>query len=137
MRLSTLLPLAIFATSSLFGQDAQQIADNLTVKSPAADSKRIPMPRVRGAEVRLLGADYEQIIDSKGLISHPLSDTSVRVSFEVKKDGKSAISKDYEITVPGRGKKGGNPKPQIIPDLLSWSGGQGSLEIPAEVLVFG
>lgn len=137
MRLSTLLSLAIFATSSLFGQDAQQIADNLTVKSPAPDSKRIPMPRVRGAEVRLLGADYEQIIDSKGLISRPQSDTPVRVSFEVKKDGKSAISKDYEITVPGRGKKGGNPKPQIIPDLLSWSGGQGALELPTEVLVYG
>ena len=68
MRLSTLLSLAVFATSSLFGQDVQQIADNLTVKSPSTDSNRLSIPRVRGAEVRLLGADYEQIIDSKGFI---------------------------------------------------------------------
>ena len=135
MRLSTLFSLALFSAGSVLATDLQQLADNLSVKSPAANARKISIPRVKGAEVRLLGADYEQIVDAKGNINRPLTDTAVRVSFELKKDGATAISRDYEITVPGRNKAGTNPKPQIIPELLSWSGGNGSFKLPKEIIV--
>ena len=135
MRLSTILSIAFLSATTLVATDLQQIADNLQVKAPTASSKKLAIPRVKGAQIRLLGADYEQIIDSKGNISKPLTDTPVRVSFVLSKDGASAISRDYEITVPGRNKVGTNPKPQIIPELLSWSGGKGSFKLPKEIIV--
>jgi len=135
MRLSTILSIAFLSATTLVASDLQQIADNLQVKAPTASSKKLAIPRVKGAQIRLLGADYEQIIDSKGNISKPLTDTPVRVSFVLSKDGATAISRDYEITVPGRNKVGTNPKPQIIPELLSWSGGKGSFKLPKEIIV--
>lgn len=135
MKLSTVLSLALVSAGSLLATDLQQLADNLSVKSPSARTKKISIPRVKGTQVRLLGADYEQIIDTKGNIIKPLTDTPVRVSFELRKDGASTISRDYEITIPGRNKAGTNPKPQIIPDLLSWTGGKGVFKLPKEIIV--
>ena len=135
MRLSTILSIAFLSATTLVASDLQQIADNLQVKAPTASSKKLAIPRVKDAQIRLLGADYEQIIDSKGNISKPLTDTPVRVSFVLNKDGASAISRDYEITVPGRNKVGSNPKPQIIPELLSWAGGKGAFKLPKEIIV--
>lgn len=135
MRLSTILSITFLSATTLVASDLQQIADNLQVKAPTASSKKLAIPRVKGAQIHLLGADYEQIIDSKGNIRKPLTDTPVRVSFVLSKDGATAISRDYEITVPGRNKVGTNPKPQIIPELLSWSGGKGSFKLPKEIIV--
>lgn len=135
MKLSTVVSLALVSAGTLLATDLQQIADNLQVKSPSASSKKLTIPRVKGTQVRLLGADYEQIIDSRGNISKPLTDTPVRVSFVLSKEGATAVSRDYEITVPGRNKAGTNPKPQIIPELLSWSGGKGAFKLPKEIIV--
>ena len=139
MKLSALITLCLVSAGSLLAGDLQQMADSLQVKAPTASDKKLSMPRVKGAKIRLLGADYEQIIDKKGKIRFPMSDTPVRLSFELSKDGQKAISRDYEITIPGQSKNkaGGNPKPQIIPELLCWNGGQGSCNLPKEVLVAG
>ena len=137
MRLSFFLTLTAFALSPLAAQDLQQIADSLPLQQPGATDKTIRIPKVKGVEVRLLGADYEQIVRKDGQIIHPLSDTPVRVCFKVTKDGKSAVSRDYEITIQGQGKKGGTPKPRIIPELLSWRGGKGELKLPPTILVYG
>ena len=139
MRLRTLASLILVTMGSLQADDLQQIANNMAVKSPSAGTKKLQLPRASGAHVRLLGADYEQIIDKAGNINHPMSDTAVRVSFEVSKDGRKVTSRDYEITVPAKGKAAANvnPKPQIIPELLTWKGGKGTLQLPREVLVFG
>ena len=139
MRLRTLASLILVTMGSLQADDLQQIANNMAVKSPSAETKKLQLPRASGAHVRLLGADYEQIIDKAGNINHPMSDTPVRVSFEVSKDGRKVTSRDYEITVPAKGKAAANvnPKPQIIPELLTWKGGKGTLQLPREVLVFG
>ncbi len=139
MKLSSLITLSLVSLSNLLAGDLQQMADNMQVKAPTANDKKLTLPRVKGAKVRLLGADYEQIINKKGKIRFPMSDTPVRLSFELSKDGKKAISRDYEITVPGQSqnKAGSNPKPRIIPELLSWSGAQGSCVLPKEILVAG
>ena len=139
MKLSALITLSLVSVGNLLAGDLQQMADSLQVKAPSVNDKKLALPRVKGAKIRLLGADYEQIIDKKGKIRFPMSDTAVRLSFELSKDGKKAISRDYEITVPGQSRNNadGNPKPQIIPELLSWSGGQGACVLPKQILVAG
>lgn len=139
MKLSTLVSLTIVSAGGLLAADLQQLADNLQVKAPAQGAKKLTIPNVQGAKVKLLAADYEQIIDEKGNITSLLSDTPVRVSFELTRNGKKATSRDYEITVPARRKsaENGNPKPQIIPDLLTWKGDTGVFELPKEIKVYG
>ena len=53
------------------------------------------------------------------------------------KDGKSAISRDYEITIKSKGKAQGAPAPKVIPALLSWRGGEGKWTLPKKILVHG
>ena len=54
----------------------------------------------------------------------PLTDTQVKVSFVVSKDGEEAVSKDYDVTVPGTtlATAGTNPAPKVLPALLNWVG---------------
>ena len=137
MKLSTFVSLTLLTAGGLLANDLQKLADNLQVKSPAADSKQLSIPRAKGADVRLLAADYEQLISPSGAITRPYSDTPVRVSFELKKGNQKAISRDYEIIIKGTGKAGSNPKPQVLPDLLSWRGGKGNWELPREIRVYG
>ena len=139
MRLSTILSLVLFSATTLMAQDLQHLADNLKVKAPSAKAKRISVPFVKGAEVKILAADYEQFINEKGRITRPLTDTPVRISFLLRKGDQSAISKDYEIKLIGTrtAKAGTNPKPQIIPELLNWDGGRGNFTLPKELKVYG
>jgi len=139
MRLSTILSIALLSATTLVAQDLQQLADSLNVKAPAAKAKRISLPYVKGAEVRFLAADYEQLINEKGRITRPLTDTPVRVSFQLRKGDQSVTSKDYEVMLKGTrpAKTGTNPKPQIIPELLNWDGGKGNYKLPKELKVYG
>ena len=99
------------------------------------------LPEVpKGTQIKLLAADYDQIINKNGeIVRRPLSDTPVRVSYVLRRDKEEVISRDCEIIVPG-GKKsveGANAKPQVIPELLSWHGAVGQLALPQQVLVYG
>ena len=118
------------------GQDAKQIADNLTVPTELVSGGKLPIPSVQGAKVELLGADYEQIIKPNGTIRPVISDTPVNVNFKVTKDGKEAFSKDYEIIVKSANKVDGNPKPQVVPSILQWEGGKGEYKLGDSVGVF-
>lgn len=118
MKKNLFLMIAAFAASPLMGQDAKQIADSLTIPPVKAGAKQLPMPSASGAQIKFLGADYEQLVNSKGKIAPVISDTPVNVSFKVTKDGKEAISKDYEIMLQAPDAAQGNPKPRIIPEIL-------------------
>lgn len=139
MKKNLLLMMAAMAASPLMGQDAQQIANSLTIPPVKAGAKQLTMPSASGAQIKLLGADYEQIINSKGKISPVISDTPVNVSFKVTKDGKEAISKDYEIMlkapVQNNQNQQMNPKPRIIPEILQWKGGSGEYKLGKTVTV--
>ena len=100
MKKNLFLMIAVLAASPVMGQDAKQIADSLSIPPVKAGAKQLPMPSVSGAQIKLLGADYEQLVNSKGKIAPVISDTPVNVSFKVTKDGKEAVSKDYEIRPP-------------------------------------
>ena len=139
MKKSTLMMIAAMTATTLMGQDAKQIADNLTVPTElwgGGDSK-LCIPTVNGATVELLGADYEQIIQADGTVRPVLNDTPVNVNFKVTKDGKEAYSKDYEIIIKPRFSTKGetNAKPQVIPSLLQWKGDQGEYKLGDKVTV--
>ena len=138
MRKTTLFMMAALSVAPLMAENLQQIADNLPVL-PRVEGNKLVMPAVPGAEVRLLGADYEQIIRPDGSVATPLTDTEVKVSFVLNKDGQEAVSRDYSVTVPGgiTTAAGSNPKPQVVPALLNWSGGTGSYKLGTEVRVAG
>ena len=127
MKKNLFLMIAAFAASPLMGQDAKQIADSLTIPPVKAGAKQLPS--ASGAQIKFLGADYEQLVNSKGKIAPVISDTPVNVSFKVTKDGKEAISKDYEIMLQAPDAAQGNPKPRIIPEILQWKGGQGEYKL--------
>lgn len=114
MKKNLFLMIAAFAASPLMGQDAKQIADSLTIPPVKAGAKQLPMPSASGAQIKFLGADYEQLVNSKGKIAPVISDTPVNVSFKVTKDGKEAISKDYEIMLQAR------TPPRAIPSRVSF-----------------
>ena len=124
------------SATTLFGQDAKQIADNLTVPTEIAGGSKLVLPKAEGAKVELLGADYEQIITKNGHIRSVISDTPVNVNFKVTKDGKEAFSKDYEIIVKSANKATGNPKPQVVPSILQWEGGNGEYKLGNTVGVY-
>ncbi|MBR5875261.1 MAG: family 20 glycosylhydrolase [Akkermansia sp.] len=136
MKKSTLMMIAAMSATTLFGQDAKQIADNLTVPTEIAGGSKLVLPKAEGAKVELLGADYEQIIGTDGSIRRVISDTPVNVNFKVTKDGKEAFSKDYEIIVKSTGKADGNPKPQVVPSILQWEGGNGEYKLGNTVGVY-
>ena len=135
MKKNLFLMIAVLAASPVMGQDAKQIADSLSIPPVKAGAKQLPMPSVSGAQIKLLGADYEQLVNSKGKIAPVISDTPVNVSFKVTKDGKEAVSKDYEIMLQAPQAAQGNPKPRIIPEILQWKGGEGEYKLGNTVTI--
>ena len=135
MKKNLFLMIAVLAASPVMGQDAKQIADSLSIPPVKAGAKQLPMPSVSGAQIKLLGADYEQLVNSKGKIAPVISDTPVNVSFEVTKDGKEAVSKDYEIMLQAPQAAQANPKPRIIPETLPRKAGQGEYKLGNTVTI--
>ncbi len=132
MRSYSLICLAALCIFPALGQSLQDLADSMELSQPTAGAKRLALPSLPGAKVRLLGCDYEQIISPKGSIKPgSLTDTPVRVCFSVKRGEEEVTSRDYELTVPAwrRQPEGGNAKPGVIPDILQWQGGHGSYHL--------
>lgn len=126
-----LIMMACSLTSGLVGgQDLQQISQSLSISELPAGATKLTLPRINGVDIRLLGADYQEIIDSKGKISRVLSETPVQVSFKLTKGKESAISPDYQVLVkPSTQSDSGNAKPKVVPELLEWKGGQGEYRL--------
>ncbi|MBQ8517639.1 MAG: family 20 glycosylhydrolase [Akkermansia sp.] len=137
MRKIDLLMLTALTAAPLMGNDLQTLADALTVQNPASGAKKLEMPVIPGAEIRILGADYEHIIDKEGNIRPVIEDTPVHVSFEVQKGDEKVVSRDYLLTIPSGVKTadGANPKPTLIPEILSWHGDTGVCKLPDTVRV--
>ncbi len=135
MRKTSILMMIALSVAPIMAETLQDIANNLPI-APRITAHKLEIPQVPGAEVRLLGADYEQVIRPDGSVVRLLADTKVKVSFELSKDGEKAISKDYEVIVPGiLSASEGNAAPQIVPALLNWVGGQGEYKLGAFVKV--
>ncbi len=130
MRTLFLTLMAALAVVPTQGQSLQELADSMQMTPPAPGETQLKLPSIPGAEVRLLGCDYEGQISPDGRIADTWADIAVRVCFTVKRGEEEVTSRDYEILIPADTKaEGGNPKPRVIPDLLKWRGGKGSYKL--------
>lgn len=132
MNRSDIIALAAFLSAfPAMGQDLQQIADNLPIpETLAPGSRTLPMPKVGGVKVQILGADYSEIINNKGEVSRVIADTPVNISFAVSRGQEKVISRDYQVVVqPGNVPGFANPKPSTIPEILEWLGGKGEYRL--------
>ncbi len=130
--------LAALAVAPLSGQSLQQQADSMTLTPPAPGARQLEIPTIPGAEVKLLGCDYEQLIDKHGRIISVREAVPVRVCFTVTKDGEQVTSRDYEFSIrPDSPRAGGNAKPAVIPELLQWQGGEGSYTLGDSIVAGG
>ncbi|MGG7144186.1 discoidin domain-containing protein [Clostridium nigeriense] len=89
------------------------------------DVEKLPMPSMpEGYTVKINGADFEQIIADDGTIVRPLTDKSVKVSFEVTEEATNKTKKtdDLEFIIKGKNtqKEGMNSKPVVIPEIAEW-----------------
>ncbi len=124
------LVISMSVASVLSAQSLQEIASSLPAPVLDAAGRRLELPQVEGAQVELGGVDYEQLVDEQGRVLQGLiEDTPVSVYMRVTKDGQSADSPDYEITLPATEQTdqpaGSNAKPAVIPAILQWKGGEG------------
>ncbi|MBY0754499.1 discoidin domain-containing protein [Clostridium sardiniense] len=89
------------------------------------DVEKLPMPSMpEGYTIKLNGADFEQIIGDDGTIVRPLTDKSVKVSFEVTEEKTQETKKtgDLEFIVKGKNTQiaSMNKKPVVIPEIAEW-----------------
>lgn len=102
-----------------------------------------PMPKVpKEFEIKINGADFQQVIGDDGTIVTPLTDKNVKVSFEVteKSTGNSVVTNDYNYLVKGQytQDEANNSKPVVIPEIAEWySDSNEALEIKSiETVVY-
>ena len=134
-----ILSLLALAATPLPGQSAKEVADSLTLPAELTGGSRLPLPAVPGgAKIQLGGADFEQIISKDGSVRHVLSDVPVRIFFTVTKDGQTAQSKDYDITIKPAdpAAENANPKPATIPTILQWKGSKGEWKPGPQIRVY-
>lgn len=137
MKASSLLMIAAMTAAPLLGSDLQQVADSLTLPELRPGATRLTIPKIPGAKVEILGADYEQLIDTKGNIKQVVENTPVLLSFKVSKGEEQVISKDYELMLkPGNQPTGANPKPTVIPEILQWAGSTGEFKLGETVSLY-
>ncbi len=129
MKASTLLMIAAMTAAPIQGSDLQQAADTMTLPELRPGATQLRLPQVPGAKVEILGADYEQLIDSKGKISSVIEETPVKISFRVSRGDEKVISKDYELLLKPAKTETGNAKPRVIPEILQWVGGTGDFKL--------
>lgn len=93
--------------------------------SIATDVTRFSLPEVpEGFSIKINGADFEQIIANDGSIHHPLTDKTVKVSYQITEaaTNETLVTDDYTYTVAGTKTQaaGQNEKPSIIPEIQEW-----------------
>ena len=117
----TIMFAAALAFCPLSAATLQEQADNLNVPAKLDMlAKKLEIPKAEGANVRILGTDYEEVINREGKVSGVPAD-AVRVTFELTRGSEKAVSREYVVAVPSVEPKGGRAdKPQTIPSVFSW-----------------
>lgn len=101
------------------------VVDSLKGGVVAKDASKLDLPKVpQGFEIKLNGADFEQVIGDDLSVVHPLTNKTVKVSWTVTEvaTGKSKTSQDLDYTVEGAKTQaeGKNVKPQVVPEIQEW-----------------
>ncbi len=107
------------------------------------DGAKLVLPAVSSEEftVGIGGSDHREIIDLDGNVYQPLVDTTVNLLYRVtsKEDPENTelSTENVQILVPGKyqPEEGDNPKPNVVPGLQEWKGGQGAYTLTADARI--
>lgn len=115
------------------------LAENFNI-APALneDNTAFLLPKVPEFIKLELLADYEQIVNKDGTINQPLNDQKVTLIYKISKDGKSKEGKhEFVFTIKGKNSSvNKNPKPQLIPEIQQWEGGEGNYQFKDGATIF-
>ncbi len=107
-----------------------------TVETRQDGSRYLVIPQApKGYEVRLTGADLEQVIGADGTVYDTIQDKTVTVGFLVTdtagKEEPQEASFAIEVPANREQEDDGNVCPDVIPALAEWSGGSGEFTVSA------
>lgn len=135
---SMLLGLASYAVAdSTRIARLEEIAGTIRVQSPQKGEPKLQIPAVpAGYRLQLKGTDKLPVVDTTGNIGKALTDQKVKLYFVLTDivSGDQKDVTDVEITVAGERSvvNGQNVRPEIIPALREWCGGEGTYLFPKE-----
>ncbi len=92
---------------------------------------------LEGFNIRINGADFEQIISRDGKIVHPLTDKTVKVSYVITKEetGEELVTDDFTYTIAGQHTTNAAKKIQSHPLFLKLQNGILTALIPLQQTV--
>lgn len=110
---------------------AAEILQQLDAPALSDDGKTLllPDPPDPHYQVTLYGCEPQQVIALDGTVSQPLCDTEVSILYQVQHRAdpgdcaKAAVAQC--VMVPGLAAASGNEKPNVVPGLREWQGGEG------------
>lgn len=116
---------------------AASLLETIKDTAPTIVDGKLVLPTVNNDnyEVTLFGSDNRQIVTLDGDVTTPLVDMPVNVLYKVANknlDFDVATSEtDVKLTVPGSTQpaEGDNEKPNVVPGLREWKGGQGNFTL--------
>ncbi|PRZ01795.1 hexosaminidase [Marinilabilia salmonicolor] len=117
-------------TQAMLEKLAENFSPEKNINTEGQQLTYVDIPE--NVKVEIAGTSFEQIIDFEGKIIRPLSDKASQVTFLLKKDTLSALTKTFSITISAKETKTpqDNPKPKVIPALQEWKGTTGSWMVP-------
>lgn len=109
------------------------------IRTKEDGSRFLPLPEVpAGYEIRLLGSDYEEIIDEDGTVYPTLEEKVAAVGYRITQGDNYEDSPTYYVTVPpsvfsdnsevaadNPEASAVNGRPQLSPGISEWRGGNG------------
>lgn len=121
-----------------YAQTAEDVIAQVEKEPPtlAEDGSSLILPAVpEGYRIELYGTDNGQVVSTDNKVYEPLADMPVNVLYKVtnSKDetdtAESAV--DALITIPGKygAQAGDNKKPNVVPGLREWKGGEGVYQL--------
>lgn len=97
---------------------------------PTIEGNSLILPEApEGWSLELFGSDRKEVIAMDGKVTNPIQDVHVNLIYKLKKDGKKDIvTKNVTIPVSKRTDlpTGTNKKPDVIPAIREWAGGEGN-----------
>ncbi len=123
-----------------YRKEAQIMLNNVKSVPPTIsdDGTRIVLPEFENEdyELKLYGSSNEAVIGLDGTIYTPLTDTTVKVMYQIvnKEDPTDKAVDEYtevEITVLGQydTEDGDNQKPNVLPEIREWKGYTGNFTL--------
>lgn len=103
-------------------------------------SNKMLLPRIEGYNVALFGSDRKETVSLLGEVTRPLNTQSVQLLYKItnKSDGSVVTTeKNAVVKIPGKtfDFQGENEKPNVVPALREWVGGDESIAVNGSIVI--